>query len=655
MNYILLLISKAKNKMDGQINTTKATVDSHANSEDHKDGHNTRYEMIRLAVMAAALALSWFEVWKSIAAFDFIALAITVMGGYPMYKEAFDNIRSKRMTMELSMTIAVVATLFIQQYFTGAIITFFVQFAELLEHLTVSRGRRVIEKLTSLLPNLATVRRGEKEVDIKIGELAPNEIIIIKPGTKIPVDGQVLKGNSFVDESSITGESLPVEKTEACKVFAGTVNQNGVLEVRATRIGKDTMFGKIIEIIEQAEKSKAPIQKVADTLAGRLVYLAFGGAVITYFITHDIVSAISALIVAGACGIAAGTPLAVLAGIGRTAKEGIIVKGGIYLEQLSKVDTVVFDKTGTLTFGHPEVMDIKCFNGVGKDEVLQLAACAEQHSEHPLAEAIMRKAKEQNLHYESYSAVEYLPGLGMICDQTNQNEILAGNDALMNKKSIPVGAEVTIYVNERKGKGETTILISSANTIVGAISIADKVRSEAKQAVQEIKSFGCHVILLSGDAAATAKAIGEKLHVDEVIGEMLPHQKLEKIKDLKVAGKKVAMIGDGINDAPALVEASVGIAMGGGTDIALESAGMALTTNNLLKIAEAMRISKQVMRVVMFNFWGTVIVDSAGVGLAMFGYLSPLAAALIHVVSELAFILNSARLFGTTKLSVQKH
>lgn len=633
-------ISIAENKTIHQPNSQE---------HEHEEENNTKFDLIRLTVVAVALVLSWFGVWKSIASFDFIALAITIVGGYPMYKEAFDNLRSKRMTMELSMSIAVVSTLFIQQYFTGAIITFFVLFAELLEHLTVSRGRRVIEKLIALLPNQATIRRGDKEVDIKIAELAIDEIIIIKPGSKIPVDGIVLKGNSFVDESSITGESLPVEKTEASRVFAGTINQNGVLEVRTSRIGKDTMFGKIIDIIEQAEKSKAPIQKVADKLAGRLVYLAFGGAIITYFVTHDIVSAIAALIVAGACGVAAGTPLAVLAGIGRTAKEGIIVKGGIFIEQLSKVDTIVFDKTGTLTFGNPEVMEIQNFNGVSKEQVLQIAACAEQHSEHPLAEAIMRKANAEKVQYESYADINYLPGLGMICKQTNGNEILIGNNALMTEKSVSINPDVISYLNDRKNKGETTILVSSGNQIAGAISIADKLRNEANEAVQEIKKFGCRVILLSGDANATAKAIGEKLQADEVIGEMLPHQKLEKIKELNAKGKKVAMIGDGINDAPALIEASVGIAMGGGTEIALESADMALTSNNLMKIPEALRISKQVMNVIMFNFWGTVIVDSIGVGLAIFGYLSPLAAALIHVISELAFILNSARLFGNSQ------
>ena len=628
-------------------------VDNHADRQEHVDGHGTRLELIRLIIMAVALTLSWLGVWKIFSSIDFIALTITVIGGYPMYKEAYGNIRSKRMTMELSMTIAVIATLFIQQYFTGAIITFFVQFAELLEHLTVSRGRRVIDKLTALLPSQATIRRGEEEIEIAIAELAPNEIIIIKPGSKIPVDGSVVKGNSFVDESSITGESLPVEKQESSIVFAGTINHNGVLEVRASRVGKDTLFGKIVDIIEEAERSKAPVQRVADKLAGRLVYLAGGGAIITYFISGNLVSAIAALIVAGACGVAAGTPLAILAGIGRTASEGIIVKGGVYIEQLSKVDTIVFDKTGTLTFGIPDITDIKCFDAYTTNDVLGLAACAEQHSEHPLAGAIMRKARKHNVQYETYSDIDYLPGLGVICKQNDQNEILVGNPALLKMKAIHVDAEVDTYIYGRQQRGETTILVSSGTNVVGAFSIADSLRSEAKRAVLEIREMGYPVMLFSGDANATAQSIGQQLQVDEAVGEMLPNQKLEKIRELNAQGKRVAMIGDGINDAPALVEASVGIAMGAGTEIALESAGMVLTTNNLLKIGEALRISKQVMNVIMFNFWGTIVVDFIGVALAMFGFLSPLGAALIHVSSELAFILNSARLFGTTRPSTQ--
>jgi len=606
------------------------------------DHHKT--ELIRIAAVVIALLLSWLEVWKFIIGFDFIALAATIIGGYPMFEEAWEAIKERRMTMELSMAIAVVATLFIGQFFTGLVITFFVLFAELLEHLTVESGRNVIGKLLESLPRQAIVRSNNQEKTVEISELKLDDVVIIRPGTKIPIDGIVVKGNSPVDQSSITGESLPIEKLTGHKVFAGTINQTGVLEVRIEHIGNDTTFGKIIHIIEEAEKSKAPIQKIADKLSGRLVYFAFAGAIATFLFTHNIVSAIAALIVAGACGVAAGTPLAILAGIGRAAREGIIVKGGVYLEQLAGVDTIVLDKTGTLTLGVPQVTHIQTFNNVTEAEVLLLAANAEQHSEHPLANAILRKVKDLNLLSKSYGDIKYFPGQGIVC-RTNGDEVLVGNASLMDKESVKFDPAVTQYFSEIKSKGETGVIVVKNREIVGIIGIADILRTEAKQAVSEFKKLGTRVILLTGDSINTAKTIGETLQVDEVFGEMLPEQKSEKIQELIKNGKKVAMVGDGINDAPALVEATVGIAMGTGTDVALESADMALMTTDLMKIVEAIKISRQSLRVIMFNFWGTIIVDVTGVALAFFGYLTPLFGALIHVGSELAFILNSTRLF----------
>jgi len=600
-------------------------------------------ELFRLAAMALALVVSRSAVLTPFLPFDVVALAATLLGGFPMFREAYEAVRERRMTMELSMTIAVVATLVIGQFFTGLVITFFVIFAELLEHLTVSRGRSVIEKLIEFLPGTATVRRNDDEAEIPIDQLRPNDTVIIKPGTRIPVDGVVIRGNSFVDQSSITGESLPVEKIEGAEVFAGTMNKAGILEVEAHRVSKETMFGKIIEVIEKAERSKAPIQKVADVLSARLVYFALGGATLTIIVTHNIVSAIAALIVAGACGVAAGTPLAILAGIGRTAKEAIIVKGGVYLEVLSTVDTIVLDKTGTLTLGKPQVIDIHSFDSVSIQEVLRLAASVEQHSEHPLAKAVLEKAGADRILIAKYSEMRYLPGQGLVC-RVEGTEILLGNIALMEARMIRLDSSVNTYVAARKERGETCILLARQGVAVGAISIADTIRSEARQSVEEMKRLGCRVVLLTGDSWAVARAIGETLHVDEVFGEMMPEQKLEKIRALKSGGRIVAMVGDGINDAPALIEANVGIAMGTGTAIALESADMALATDNLLKIVEALKISKQSLRVIMFNFWGTIIVDIAGVSLAFFQLLTPLGAALIHVGSELGFILNSARL-----------
>ncbi len=600
-------------------------------------------ELIRLAAMAFALVLSWLEVWKLILPFDFIALAATMIGGYPMFREAYEAVRERRMTMELSMFLAVTATLAIGQFFTGLVITIFVLFAELLEHLTVVRGRNVIEKLVDFLPRRISVRRANGETEIDIAELSLDDVAVIKPGAKIPVDGVVVKGSSSVDQSSITGESLPVEKFDGSEVFAGTLNQSGVLEVQPKRIGKDTTFGKIIQIIEEAERSKAPIQKVADKLSARLVYFAFGGAILTFLFSHNVKSAISALIVAGACGVAAGTPLAILAGIGRTAKEGIIVKGGVFLEQFGKVDTVVLDKTGTLTLGTPEVVGMQCYNGVSKQKVLELAAIAEQHSEHPFGQAIVKKARESDLIISPYADLEYLAGQGIVC-HSNEDEIVVGSLALMRKRGIGVDSLGPVGRSDETKLGQSTVFVSKNGQLTGSIDFEDVLRAEAIQAVQQLKHAGCQVVLLTGDSTNAAEKTARLLGVDKFYAGMLPEQKLEKIRELKRRGDTVAMVGDGINDAPALIEASVGIAMGGGTDVALESADMALTTNNLMKIVSALRISRQCLRVIFFNFWGTIVVDAVGVALAFFGFLTPLLAASIHVISELAFILNSARL-----------
>ena len=360
-------------------------------------------EYVRLGLMALVTVASLTGWWKHWVSRDWLAFVATLVGGYSIFQEAWENLRKRRMTMELSMTIALVAALCIGQFFTALVIAFFVLFAELLEGYTVGGGCRAIEKLIESLPRQVTVRRDGWERELSTQEVGRGETIIIRPGSRIPADGEVRKGHSFVDQSSITGESLPVEKVEGSKVFAGTINKDGVLEVRVEKIGGDTTFGKIIEIVEQAEKSKAPVERVSDRLAAGLVYFALGAAVLTLIVTRNLTSTIAVIIVAGACGVAAGTPLAILAGIGNAARRGIIIKGGLYLEQLSQIDTVVLDKTGTLTLGVPEVTSITTLDGASEDEVLQTAAIAEQHSEHPLGEAIVGRARERNVSLREYA------------------------------------------------------------------------------------------------------------------------------------------------------------------------------------------------------------------------------------------------------------
>ncbi len=626
----------------------RRTDDSHLDhpgKQGHADEHKAGFaEYVRLALMALVIVASLTGWWRHWISRDWMAFAATLIGGFPIYKEAWENLRKRRMTMELSMTIALVAALCIGQFLTALVIAFFVLFAEMVEGYTVGSGRRAIQTLIDALPRQVRVRRGGEERELGTNEVVAGEIIIIRPGERIPADGVVIKGHSFVDQSSITGESLPVEKVEQSNVFAGTINKDGVLEVTVEKIGRDTTFGKIIEIVEQAEKSRAPVQRIADRLAAGLVYFAFGAAALTLIVTRNFTSTIAVIIVAGACGVAAGTPLAILAGIGSAARRGIITKGGLYLEQLSRIDTIVLDKTGTLTLGIPEVTAVRAINDATENDVLQTAAIAEQHSEHPLGEAIVRCAHERKLPLHEYSQLRYSPGKGIVCEESS-TRIFVGTRSLFEEHGVLVPADALSEVDGANGAGKTVVLVGRDQLVLGAVTLADQLRTEAKRAVNDLKAQRYRVILLTGDSSDTAKTIGRALGVDESIGDLLPEQKVEKIRALLHAGRKVAMVGDGVNDAPALAEATVGIAMGQGADVALETADVTLMTSDLSRLVEVLAISKRCYRVIMFNFWGTIGVDTVGIVLAFFGMLAPIIAALIHVGSELAFILNSARLF----------
>jgi len=457
------------------------------------------------------------------------------------------------------------------------------------------------------------------------------------------VDGSVVGGHSFVDQATITGESMPVEKSFGKEVYAGTINQSGALEVRVERFGRDTTFGKIIQAVEQAEQSRAPIQRIADRLAGYLVYFAFGAAILTFLVTHNIRSTISVIIVAGACGIAAGTPLAILGAIGRAAQQGAIIKGGLYLEKLAEVDTVLLDKTGTLTFGMPELLDLHPAPEVSAALLLRTAAMAESRSEHPVAKAILKKASELGVPYEDANQFEYTPGKGVsaICDG---EEVIVGSENFLLERGVSF--------SRRNGHGaDSEVFVARQGKFFGTLTIADRLRPEAKEAITSLKAMGLNTVLLTGDAKAVAEDVGKKLGVDVVAAELLPEEKLHYVKRLSDGGHTVAMVGDGVNDAPALAQASVGVAMGSGTDVAQESADVVLIGSDLSKLVETLQVARRCRRTIMQNFVGTLVVDSIGVGMAAFGLLNPLLAAFIHVSSELVFILNSARLVPSATLA----
>jgi Cd2+/Zn2+-exporting ATPase/Cu+-exporting ATPase len=590
--------------------------------------------LVRIGLVAIAVLTSWLLPWRPFLGLELISLLATIIGGYPIWREAFEALVERRMTMELSMTIAIGAALVIRESFTASVIVLFVLVAEVLEHQTVGRGRRAIKQLTDLLPRKATIRTGGEEREIEASGIRMGDLVIVKPGARLPVDGEVTEGDSFVDQSTITGESVPVEKGRDDHVFAGTINQSGVITVSVSGVGRDTAFGKIIEAVEHAEQTRAPIQKTADRLAGYLVYFALACAAFTFLVTRDARSTISVVIVAGACGIAAGTPLAILGAIGRAARLGAIVKGGLHLESLGQVDTVVLDKTGTLTLGVPEVVAVHPVSGVGESEVLAIAAIAEKRSEHPLAKAVLSRTAGTVPDPERFS---YTPGMGIVC-AFGGNEIVVGKRELLVQRAIPLNGCVA------PPEGLTEVAVARGGRLVGAIHVADVLRSEAVEAVAKLHAMRLRTILMTGDCSAIAQSVGDKLGVDEVNAGMLPIQKLERVKALMAAGRRVAMVGDGINDAPALMQANVGIAMGSGTDVARESASVVLIGNDLLRLVDTLQIARRCRRIIMQNFVGTLLVDGAGVGLAAFGLLNPLFAAFIHVSSELAFILNSTRL-----------
>jgi len=610
-------------------------------AHDHDHGHEHPFdlpEILRIGLVAVAAAAVWFRVREPYPQLSVIGALGLAIGGWPIVKEAFENILERRMTMELSMTIAIVAAAAIGEFFTALVITLFVLIAEVLEGMTVGRGRKAIRDLLEFLPRKVAVRRGGSIRSVSIEELMAGDAVLVTPGGRIPVDGAVFAGHSFVDESRITGESMPIEKTPGADVFAGSINQSGALEVRAEHIGRESSYGKIIEAVEHAERSRAPVQRLADRLAGYLVYFALAAAALTFLITRDMRATISVVIVAGACGIAAGTPLAILGAIGRAARLGAIVKGGMHLETLGRVDTVVLDKTGTLTLGKPEIHQIIPTAGWSTEEVLAAAASAELRSEHPLGKAIVAYARQNNCVITEPTDFGYTPGRGITAVIGNR-PVLVGSRLWMSDNGVDAQAS-TAY----EAQAGAEAFVARDARLLGSVIVADTIRAEAQDAIAALREMRVRTVLLTGDTRRVAAAVGTKLGIDEIEAELLPEQKLSRVRQLTTQGRVVAMVGDGINDAPALAEADVGIAMGSGTDVAQESADLVLLGNDLKRLVETIVLARRTRSIIWQNFAGTLFIDAIGMALAAIGVLGPLLAAFVHVTSELMFILNSARL-----------
>ncbi len=600
-------------------------------------------ELLRLTLMGAAALFSWLGLWRAFLPLDLVGLSSALIGGYPIYKETLQSLTHKKISMEVSMSLAILASLLIGQFTAAAVIAFFVILAELLEALAVDQGRATLIKLEEAAPMKALVKKNGADVEVDVRSLLVGDVVVVRHGDRIPADGVVLEGSALVNQSNITGETVSVEKSAGNRVYAGSLNESGLLEVRVDSVGSETAFGKIIELIREAGSKKAPIEKTSDRLATWLVEFAIIFSVITFIVTRSFVSSISVIVVAGACGVAAGTPLAIVATMGNAAKRGVIVKGGSYIEEMSRIDTVVIDKTGTLTFGMPVVTDVTAVDNCETKQVLQFAVTAERYLNHPIASAIVEKASELGVRGIAHSTFSYTPGKGVAVESDGHN-ILVGNSTLLREKGIAISPEALAISTAQAAQGKTAVYVAHENRICGLIAIVDRIRDESRKAMVDLRNMSVKTIMLTGDNKVAAQIVANEVGIDEVYAELLPHDKVAIIKRLVAEGHKVAMVGDGINDAPALAYAHVGIGMGAGADVAVEEADIVLMTNDLQKISYLVKASKKAYRTISQNFYGTITVDGIGITLAFLGFLNPLLAAGVHVLSELVFILNSAKL-----------
>ncbi len=544
-------------------------------------------------------------------------------------------------------------------YDTAVMIITFILLGRWLEARTRGRASEAIRRLFSLAPPTARVRRDGQELEVPLEQVVPEDLVVVRPGEKIPVDGVVVEGTSSVDESMLTGESLPVAKERGAEVWGATLNQRGFLVFRATRVGQDMVLAQIIRLVEAAQTSKAPIERLVDRVAGIFVPVVITVAFLTFLawlylapapsLTPALISMVAVLIIACPCAMGLATPTAVMVGSGRGAELGILMRGGEPLERAYRLTTVVFDKTGTLTQGTPQVTDVQVWESWDASQVLAWAAALEEKSEHPLAEAITRAAALQELDLPLVDDFQAVPGLGVEA-HIQGREVILGNLAFLTRKQIST-EELLSQQNRLAREGKTAIFLAVGGKPIGAIAAADTLKPQALETVAALKHMGLRILLLSGDNRQTAAAVARSIGIEEVLAEVLPGEKAQKVAELQENGEVVAMVGDGINDAPALAQADVGIALGTGADVALEAADLTLIRDDLTLIPQAIKLSRQMMRIIRQNlFWAfcynvVALPVAAGLFYPLWGWtLNPALAALAMAMSSVSVVTNSLRL-----------
>ncbi len=610
-----------------------------------------RSAFIFLTLSGVTLGLSWIFGWLSLgpstlpAAFAIFSL---ILGGYPILKSALKTLLIPDLNVDTLVSIAAISATAVGAYREAATVIFIMLLGEFLEGLTVGKTRKAIASLIQLSPKTAWVRREDREIQVPIEDVKPTEVVIVKPGERIPVDGKIISGCASINQSTLTGESIPVEKDAGDKVYCGTFNESGSCEIEATQVAEDTKLAQIKRLILEAQAEKSPIQRMMDRFSRYFIPAIIFIALATFIVTGDILRAITILIVACPCALVLGTPTAVVAAIGNAARQGILIKGGAYLEQMGRLKTLLMDKTGTLTHGRPKVVEISPLDGRDEKEVLYWGAIAEKRSEHPLARAITEKTEALGLSIPHPLSFENLRGKGVKV-QWNSKTIMAGSSEMMKSEGVEIPESTRKLLEAKQSEGMTPLLIALDQQILGIISIADTLREGAREAIDQIRKQGVSEIwMLTGDSALVADRIGKQLGI-RYEAKLLPEEKVISVKEWKRKGRVVAMIGDGVNDAPALAAADIGIAMGAvGTDVAIETADIALMTDELEKIPAAIRLSRKALRVIKENIIFALVFNTVLVFLSAQGWVTMILGAIMHQASSLLVILSSMRLLRKT-------
>ncbi len=610
------------------------------------DARGLRRSVSRLLIVVIALVLAMVVLGEWLGAFDWltrrlpwpVGLAAVLVGGFPVFRNVVRATLRRQVIAHTLMSVGVIAAMLVGEWVTALVVVVLMRVGDYVERFTTSRARSAVRDLMAMAPQQARVDRDGDELDVPADAVKAGEIVIVRPGEQIPVDGVIVSGRATVDQAAITGESMPVESGPGDRVFAASLAQLGSLRVRTTHAGRDSTFGRVVHLVEQAETSRADVQRVADRFSAWYLPVVGAVAVLTFLLSRDPLATAAVLVVACSCSFALATPIAMLASIGAAAGNGLLIKGGKHLETLARADVLLIDKTGTLTLGRPQLTDVLPLNGWSGDDLLRLAASAERYSEHPLAHAVRRAASEKHLTLIEPEGFEALPGLGVRCT-LDGDPVTIGSDRLMTD-SVDDPRLAALQAS-----GKTLLYVQRDGRLAGVLAAADTIRPEVPEALEAVRALGiARIELLTGDSERTAAALAEAIGIP-FRAQLLPEDKIAIVRGYQQEGHRVVMVGDGVNDAPALAQADVGIAMGAaGSDIALQAAHVALLRDDWRLVPQVFVIARRTMRIVRLNIGFTAVYNTLGLTLAAFGFLPPVLAAAAQSIPDLSILANSSRL-----------